>query len=83
MGSFKRVDVLLDEDTNEKFDEDEVVCVTLNAPFGGNRQYIGKIDDIDILEMILDMSEKYKSKTIKIKYEEILKIERINNNAEI
>jgi hypothetical protein len=75
MRFLKRISVLLNEETAERFDREDIVKITTVGTF--SREIIGRIDYIDSLEMIIDKSEKYKNLTEKIKYEDIAKIEKI------
>ena len=75
MRDLHRIDVLLNEETEERFDRDDVVKITTAGTF--SREIIGRIEWIETLELTLDKSEQYKNRTEKIKYEDIAKIEKV------
>ena len=72
MRSLRRIDVLLNEDTGEKFDLDDIVKIETYSKI----KYIGRLEWIDILELTLDMSDRFESRTQKIKFEDITSIEK-------
>jgi hypothetical protein len=74
MKFLRRIDVLLNEETGERFDRDDIVKITTIGTF--SREIIGRIEWIETLELTLDKSEQYKNRTEKIKYEDITKIEK-------
>ena len=75
MRELKRIDVLLNEETEERFNNDDIVKITTTGTF--RREYIGRIDWINTLELGLDMSKEYKECTTKIEYKDIARIEKL------
>ncbi len=75
MRELRRIDVLLNEDTGERFDKGDIVKITTNGTY--SRVHIGRIDCIDTLQLTLDMSKDYQSYTNKFKYDEILRIDKV------
>ncbi|MGJ0846501.1 hypothetical protein ACR77J_07425 [Tissierella praeacuta] len=75
MRELRRIDVLLNRETDERFNEGDIVKVTTKGTYG--TEYVGRIEDIATSELTLDMSRKYKSYSDRLKYEDILKIEKI------
>lgn len=73
MRNLRRIDVLLNEDTGEKFSEDDIVKITMIYEIN---EYVGRISSIGTLELMLDMSRRYKEYAEKIKYEDMAKIEK-------
>lgn len=76
MRELRRIDVLLNEKTDERFDRNSIVKITTGNFSTYNRTYIGRIDCIDTLELTLDISKEYKNNVVKIKFEEIDTIEK-------
>lgn len=74
MNGLRRIDVLLNEKTFERFDTGDIVTVKTRGTYG--RELTGRIDWIETLELTLDMSEKYEYRKEKIKYEEINSIRK-------
>ncbi len=69
MGDLRRIDVLLNEKTKERFDRGDIVKINTYGSF--SRELIGRIAWIDTLELLLDMSKEYENKTEKIKLVDI------------
>ena len=78
MNNLRRIDVLLNEKTGERFDRDDIVRIKTYGTF--SREIIGRIDWIDTLELMIDTSGKYKNKSSKLKFAEIGSIEKHNDN---
>lgn len=75
MRELRRIDVLLNEETGERFDEGDIVKITTSGTY--SKEYVGRIVWIDILKLTLDISKEYTSHTLEIKYEGILRIDKI------
>lgn len=76
--NLRRIDVLLNKETNEEFHEGDIVKIKTKGTYGS--EYIGKLVTICTLEIGIDMSEKYKSSQKVIKHEDILSIIRYSLN---
>lgn len=76
MRNLRRIDVLLNEETGERFDKGDIVII---KTFGGisKLEYVGKIDFIETLELTLDMSREYNCRREKFKFEEISSIQKV------
>jgi hypothetical protein len=77
MRDLRRIDVLLNETTGERFDRDGIVKIITDEFTTYRREYVGRIICIDTLQLTLDMSKEYKNNVKEIKYEEIDKIEKL------
>jgi hypothetical protein len=75
MRDLRRIDVLLNEKTEERFNCGDIVKISTYGTF--SRELIGRIAWIDTLELLLDMSKEYENKTEKIKFEDIGTIKTI------
>lgn len=75
MRELRRIDVLLNEETGERFDKGDIVKITTVGTY--SKQHIGKIGWLDILKLTLDKSKEFESHTLEIKYDEILSIDKI------
>ena len=75
MRDLRRIDVLLNEKTGERYDRDDIVKINTYGTF--SRELVGRIDWIDTSELMLDMSEAYNNKSTKVKFEDIGTIEKI------
>jgi hypothetical protein len=65
MRDLRRIDVLLNEKTGERFNIDDIVKIKTVGTY--SRELIGRIDWIDTLEITLDMSKEYNYKKDKLK----------------
>lgn len=74
MNNLRRIDVLLNEKTGERFDRDDIVRIKTYGTF--SREIIGRIDWIDTLELMIDTSNKYNNKSSRLKFEEVGSIEK-------
>jgi hypothetical protein len=74
MRELRRTDVLLNEETSEIFNREDVVKI-IKWICNKEVEYIGRIEYIETSELTLDMSTTYKSHFMKIRYEDISKIE--------
>jgi hypothetical protein len=75
MRNLRRLDVLLNETTGERFDKGDVVIIKTYGTF--SRELTGRIDWIDTSELMLDMSKEYNNRTEKVKFEDIGSIEKL------
>jgi len=71
----RRIDVLLNEETGERFDKNDVIKISTKGTY--SRGIIGRIEWIEILALTIDKSEQYKNKIEKINYEDIAAIEKM------
>lgn len=78
MKILRRIDVLLNEETGEEFHENDIIKITTGGTF--SREYVGRLHWIETLELTIDTSQFYQSRTNKIKYEDIDKIEKLNKD---
>lgn len=69
MKNLKRIDVLLNLETGERFDVNDIVKIEAY-----NRKFIGRIEYIDTSELVLDTSKEYESNFNKIKFDDITAI---------
>lgn len=75
MRELRRIDVLLNEETGERFDEGDIIKITTSGTY--SKEYVGAIKYIETLKLTLDMSKEYNSNTTEIQYEDILRIDKI------
>lgn len=75
MSGLRRIDVLLDEKTFERFNIGDIVTIKTRGTYG--RELTGRIDWIETLELTLDMSEKYEYRKEKIKFEDVNSIQKV------
>lgn len=75
MRNFRRIDVLLDKETGERFDINDVVKIKKVGIW--DMEFIGRLDWIETSELTLDMSKEYKYRKDTIKFEDISSIEKI------
>jgi hypothetical protein len=73
----KRIDTLLNEETGEIFNIDDVIKIKTF-----NREYIGRIHWIETSKLTLDKSEQYKNNMIELRYEDILSVEKRSSKRE-
>lgn len=76
MSDLRRIDVLLNEKSGERFNIDDVIKLKTVGTYG--REVIGRIHWIETLNLTIDVSLEYKSKTEKIEFDDILRIEKYN-----
>lgn len=74
MRSLRRIDVLLNEETSERFDLDDIVKIETYS----NNKFVGRLEWINSLEVEIDLSDRFESRTKKIKFEDILTIEKVD-----
>jgi hypothetical protein len=72
----RRIDVLLDEETGEKFDIDDIVKIEVYGYQLNRIQHIGRIQWINTLELQLDRSKEYQKDEAVLKYDNIASIEK-------
>lgn len=82
----KRIDVLqvtFDDETVQEFKENEIIKVYERGTC--SRELVGRIKLIDTRDIKLDISDKYNMKETTIKYDRIIKIEKItkSNNCDV
>lgn len=70
---FRKISVLLNEDTGERFNVGDLVRIEMIHPYA--QACVGRIDWIDYLDLNLDQSTQYRACSTKIKLDEIRKIE--------
>jgi hypothetical protein len=70
--NLRRIDVLLNEETGERFNKNDVVKITTYS-----KEWVGRIEWIETSELSLDMSKQYKNYTLKFEFKEIKKIEKV------
>lgn len=78
MRNLRRIDVLLNEDTGERFDENDIVKIHTGSYSTYAKNYIGKLVCIDTLQITLDMSKEYNNNVKEFKFDEIDKIEKLS-----
>ena len=73
MRALKRIDVLLYEETGERFDVGDIVKINTTGTY--SRELIGRILWLETLKLNLDMSKEYKTYVTEVKYDDISKID--------
>ena len=74
MRELRRIDVLLNEETDERFNEGDMITIETNY----GRKYTGRLVFIETCEFTLDMSEEYNSKRKVVNYDEIINIKKVS-----
>lgn len=74
--SINVLQVTSDDGKVQEFKKDEIVKIYESGTYG--RELLGRIEYIDTLDIKVDISDKYKMNTTTVKYDKILKIEKIN-----
>jgi hypothetical protein len=72
---FRRIDVLLNEETGERFNCGDIVHICMKCTY--LREYEGRIAQINTLDLLLDYSSAYHTRTAEISLDEIHTIVRI------
>lgn len=75
MKELRRIDVLLNEKTGEKFDKGDIITIETNY----GRDYLGRLAFVETCELTLDMSEEYNSYKKSISYDDIKSIKKASD----
>lgn len=75
MRDLRRIDVLLNESTEEEFHNGDIVKIITS--WNSHTEFIGKLVWIETSELTIDMSKEYESFTKKFKFDDIAKIEKV------
>ncbi|MBU5331685.1 hypothetical protein KQI61_05705 [Anaerocolumna aminovalerica] len=75
MRNLRRIDVLLNEETGERFSENDLVQIKTYGTF--SRELMGIINWIDTLELGIDTSKEYNCRQEQVKLEDIGSIVKI------
>lgn len=73
--SINVLQVTSDDGKVQEFKENEIVKIHESGTYG--REILGRIDYINTLDIKVDISDKYKMKETTVKYDKIMKIEKI------